>query len=104
MSIKKLDGLYRKFSVARTDGQHNPGQKHYGCSYFVLDLDHDPYAYAAIIAYARRCDEKHPALANDLYAKARAMATWMAERALEEMPAADREAFARMVHNDPERR
>lgn len=46
-------GLYKKFNVSRTDGRERPGQKHFGCRYFVLDLDHDPHAPAAIRAYAK---------------------------------------------------
>ena len=59
-------GLYRKFEVKRVDGRDGPGQKHEGCFYFVLDLDHDPYAVPAIRAYADACEEKYPVLAADL--------------------------------------
>ena len=44
-------GLYRKFKVERTDGQSAPGEKHSGCDYFVLDVDHDEHARAAIKGY-----------------------------------------------------
>ncbi len=59
-------GLYGKFNVQRTDGRDAPGQKHHGCRYFVMDLDHDPYAIAAIRAYAVACRPTHPQLAADL--------------------------------------
>lgn len=59
-------GLYRKFEVKRTDGTDAPGGKHDGCRYFVLDLTHDPHAYAAIYAYAESCEEEYPLLAADL--------------------------------------
>lgn len=63
-------GLYGKFFVERTDGRSAPGQKHDGCEYFVLDLDHDKHAGPALEAYAASCDSEYPALAADLRAKA----------------------------------
>jgi len=62
-------GLFNKFIVMRTDGKDAPGEKHHGCAYFVLDLDHDRHAPAAMRAYASACSETHPALAADLVAK-----------------------------------
>lgn len=62
-------GIYRKFKIERTDGKSEPGEKHYGCEYFVLDLTHDPFAGPAIKAYADACEDTHPHLANDLRAK-----------------------------------
>lgn len=59
-------GIYEKFKVERTDGQSEPGKKHHGCRYFVLDLDHDDHAGAAIEAYADSCEREYPALAADL--------------------------------------
>jgi len=41
--------------VARVDGASVLGGKHHNCEYFVLDLDHDPHAIAAIRAYADSC-------------------------------------------------
>ncbi len=63
-------GLYEKFYVERTDGRSAPGQKHEGCEYYVLDLDHDKHAAAALEAYATSCEAEYPALAADLRAKA----------------------------------
>lgn len=63
---KRTSGLYRKFEVTRTDGSSAPGKKHDGCSYFVLDLDHDAHAIPALRAYARSCRKDYPALADDL--------------------------------------
>ena len=60
-------GLYHKFNVTRTDGSSEPGKKHEHCRYFVLDLDHDPHAAAALDAYAWSCREQYPALAQDLF-------------------------------------
>lgn len=37
----KNKGLYGKFAVQRMDGSDQPGGKHHGCEYFVLDLSHD---------------------------------------------------------------
>lgn len=61
-------GLFRKFIVRRVDGSDQPGGKHHGCSYFVLDVDHDPHARAALAAYATACEASHPNLARDLRA------------------------------------
>ena len=66
-------GLYNKFTVARTDGSSEPGGKHAGCEYFVLDLDHDKHAAAALEAYAASCWEEYPFLADDLRRKAKAL-------------------------------
>ena len=59
-------GLYRKFIVERTDGRSGPGEKHDGCRYFVIDLDHDPFAFDALMVYAEACSEENPNLASDL--------------------------------------
>ena len=59
-------GLFQKFEVRRTDGSSEPGGKHEGCEYFVLDTDHDPHAAAALRAYAAACEASHPLLARDL--------------------------------------
>ena len=59
-------GLYRKFKVERTDGQSAPGKKHERCRYFVLDLEHDEFAPVALEAYASKCREEFPKLAEDI--------------------------------------
>lgn len=59
-------GIYHKFVVSRTDGTSAPGGKHDACFYFVLDLDHDPHAKAALKAYADSCRAEYPKLAADL--------------------------------------
>lgn len=59
-------GLFQKFEVRRTDGSSEPGGKHEGCEYFVLDTDHDEFAGAALAAYANACQATHPLLARDL--------------------------------------
>lgn len=59
-------GLFGKFIVQRADGSDQPGGKHHGCFYFVLDADHDPHAIPALRAYAEACAETHPQLASDL--------------------------------------
>lgn len=59
-------GLFRKFTVTRTDGSDGPGCKHYGCEYFVLDVAHDPHAKAALSAYADAVGTTHPKLAADM--------------------------------------
>ena len=68
MIDKKNVGLYDKFTVTRNDGQSQPGAKHDGCAYFVLDLTHDPHAAAAVRAYADSCEADYPLLAKDLHA------------------------------------
>ncbi len=65
----KARGLYRKFEVNRTDGTSGPGQKHYGCEYFVLDLSHDKFAAPALKAYADACEQEYPLLAADIRSK-----------------------------------
>jgi hypothetical protein len=64
-------GLYNKFNVTRTDGSSEPGGKHNGCEYFVLDLTHDPFAVDALRAYAVACQHEYPLLADDLFKKVR---------------------------------
>lgn len=62
-------GIFRKFIVTRVDGSDQPGGKHHGCRYFVLDMDHDAHAPAALRTYADSCAETHPQLAADLRAE-----------------------------------
>lgn len=61
-----MDGLYDKYEVKRTDGTSSRGGKHDGCSYFVLDLNHDRFAPYALLVYAQRCETEYPKLAADL--------------------------------------
>ena len=62
----KTRGVYAKYRVTRTDGSSENGGKHASCRFFVLDLDHDPHARAALAAYAASCAETHPELASEL--------------------------------------
>ncbi len=62
----RAQGVFRKFNVTRTDGSSEPGGKHHGCSYFVLDVDHDPCAAPALKAYADAVEATHPVLAADM--------------------------------------
>jgi len=55
-------GLYRKFRVERL--KNSP--KHINCRYFVLDLEHDSFASAALTAYAEACQNDYPLLAKDI--------------------------------------
>ena len=64
----KIKGIYNNFRIERTDGKSAPGEKHDGCEYFVLDLDHDPYAAAALEAYAVACRKEYPQLSLELMA------------------------------------
>lgn len=63
---RRTEGLYGKFEVRRTDGTDAPGGKHDGCTYFVLDLQHDKHMPAALRAYATSCDKEYPVLASQL--------------------------------------
>ncbi len=65
----KTIGLYEKFHVERVDGSSERGGKHYQCEYFVLDMNHDEHAYAAVKAYADSCEAEYPLLAADLRKK-----------------------------------
>lgn len=62
-------GLFRKFDVFRVDHSDQPGGKHYGCRYYVLDLTHDQHAPTAMRAYAAVCRATHPQLADDIEAE-----------------------------------
>jgi hypothetical protein len=62
MSEDAQRGLYRKYVVHRIDGS----VKHRDCAYFVLDVNHDPFAKDALLAYAKACAGSHPNLAADL--------------------------------------
>lgn len=64
--------LYGKYDVFRTDkAEEDPESKHYlGCAYFVLDLDHDPFAAEALRAYAVACQSTHPILSEELMTRA----------------------------------
>ena len=64
----KHRGLYQKFLVSRADGSSEPGGRHEGCHYFVLDTDHDPHAVAALRGYLIACRRSHPKLSEDLVA------------------------------------
>jgi hypothetical protein len=66
-------GLYRKFEIRRTDGSSEPGGRHEGCTYFVLDIEHDKHAKAALEAYAKDCLEERPMLSKDLLSVVNAM-------------------------------
>lgn len=65
----KTLGLYEKFIVTRTDGSSEPGGKHEGCRYFVLDISCDQHAAPALVAYAESCErDGYHALAADIRA------------------------------------
>ena len=62
----RAKGFYEKFNVERVDGGSKHFERHEHCDYFVIDLDHDPNACAALMTYAAACDMTHPLLADDL--------------------------------------
>ena len=64
----KTKGLLNRFKIQRLDGTDKPGCKHFCCSYFVLDLTHDPHAIPAIRAYIKSCgSDGYVQLARDLH-------------------------------------
>lgn len=75
MNERAQEGLIDKFRVQRTDGRDAVGERHHGCRYFVLDLDHDAFAIPAIESYANACVEVYPVLARELRSIA-AKARW----------------------------
>lgn len=62
MDDKEL-GLYGKFYVKRLGDDVG---KHDACRYFVLDINHDPYAIACLRTYSWQCRETYPELSKDL--------------------------------------
>ena len=58
--------LYNKYIVKRTDGADRPGERHAGCHYFVLDMDHDPAACAAMRCYADFYKDSHPEFYHEI--------------------------------------
>lgn len=88
--LAEQQGMFRKFDVRRVDGSDQPGGKHHGCRYFVLDLDHDEHAAAAMRAYAAACAGTHPQLAADLqkaFPAAPAVApTWQHAEQVSDLP------------------
>jgi hypothetical protein len=58
------DGLRQKFRVERVDPEAQ--ERHKNCGTFVLEPKHDPYARAALLAYANACADELPGLAADL--------------------------------------
>lgn len=65
-SMWKQAGVKAKYIVTRLDGSSGPGGKHAHCPLFVLDLEHDPWADAAIKAIIEHCSPYAPLLAGDL--------------------------------------
>lgn len=69
MADWKNEGLNpNKYLVLRQDGRDTPDEKHHGCEYFVLDLNHDPYARKALAAYAEAVHSTNYEFACDLRA------------------------------------
>lgn len=68
-AARREPGLFKKFTVERTNGSSAAGGKHEHCDYFVLDLVHDKFAKDALYAYAKACEDTHPALHDDLIVK-----------------------------------
>jgi hypothetical protein len=58
-------GLYNKYQVTKTDGSPVDPE----AEYFVLRLDTDEAARAALACYAEHIYEKNPALADEIWQK-----------------------------------
>lgn len=56
-------GIYGKYEIRKTDGTETDPK----AVYFVLRLDTDPWARAAIREYARACQGEQPELAVDIW-------------------------------------
>lgn len=59
----KTTGLYNQYFVEKMD---DPTNKHRKCQYYVLDINHDKFAGAALRAYANACESEYPNLALDI--------------------------------------
>jgi len=64
--MSELDGLRSKYFVSRVDGRDGVNGDKANARYFVLDYVNDPYARAALDAYADACEIGLPQLAADL--------------------------------------
>lgn len=60
-----------KFIVTRSDGSSLPSGKHAHCEHFVLDLNHDQDARAALREYIHQIRHTKPRLAADLITRLR---------------------------------
>lgn len=65
MDADRARGLYEKYQVRRLN---DAAGKHDACRFYVLDVDHDRFARAALLAYADACAAEYPSLAADLRA------------------------------------
>lgn len=72
---QKEEGILAKFAVHRLDGKDQPGGKHEGCWYWVLDPTHDPFAIPALRAYAEACRLEYPKLYTELLDRIAAYST-----------------------------
>jgi hypothetical protein len=63
------EGYGGKFEVRRTDGSDQPGGRHHGCRYLVLDLTHDPSARHAARIFAEDIEGSRPRLSVELLAE-----------------------------------
>ena len=62
--MSEMIGIYNKYIVSKVAGPMEPGAE-----YFVLRIDSDPHARAAIKAYAQSIQKENPNLAFDLLRK-----------------------------------
>ena len=57
-------GLYRKYHVARVDGEDLPGRRKDNARYFVLDIGNDPHARKALETYIESLGSEFPDFAR----------------------------------------
>lgn len=62
-ATREPDQLYDKYTVTRNGDTTG---KHQRCTFFVLDLTHDPIARRAATWYASAVQGKRPGLASDI--------------------------------------
>lgn len=61
----KERGMYQKYIVTELDENGDVKPNQYDGMYVVLKMGKDPYAIAALKAYARACAAEYPKLAED---------------------------------------
>lgn len=60
--LEEPKGIYGKYEIRKTNGKDLDPK----AVYFVLRLDTDPFARAAMLRYAEACQDEAPELARDI--------------------------------------
>ena len=61
--------IYGKYYVSRVDGRDAPGGDKEDSKYYVLDYQHDKFAFEALAFYAKCCETEFPELSSDIRKK-----------------------------------